>query len=146
MAEKGGRRDQRHQDRHKRAHVEGTPASQGPECAIIFWKFRGLKGAPNRGPLRSQAGAEAGHRGHVTVLSFPSGDFLARSTDIVIDEGQYFGICTRLVLLTELMSVDHHQNPSISIQNKAGCLLPLLPSSVGTEAKGFSSLGLDGLA
>lgn len=96
--------------------------------------FRGLEGALSRGPLRSRAGAEAGLRGQVTVLSFPSGDFLARSIDIVTDEGKYFGICTRLVLLTGLTSVDHHQNPSLSIKNKAGCLLPLLPHSPGQRA------------
>lgn len=101
--------------------AQSVPSSSGS---------RGLKGALSRGPLSSQAGAKAGLRGQVTVLSFPSGDFLARSIDIVTDEGQYFGICTRLVLLTGLMSVDHHQNPSLSIKNKAGCLLPLLPNSL----------------
>lgn len=53
---------QRHQNRHKKASIEGS------KCAIIFWELRGLEGTLSRGPQRSWAGIGAG----LSVSALPS--------------------------------------------------------------------------
>lgn len=78
------------------------PSPLGPR-RYHFLEVQGLGRSPEQKTPEVTAEVEASLRGWISALPCPSGDFLARNIDIVIDEGRGFRACTRLVVLPVLL-------------------------------------------